>query len=173
MQTITFSRNSFWFKYWKFVSNAGYVNNEPKDTCSLRKELIMYTFLVLFALPFSVIIKLLQLINSNWKESLTGKFYIVIAILLQVIILSGSFVAANEFSVSLFLGYLYAVAYIIGSMAIIISIAFIIVSLLEKFKPYKINRPGYNPRQVKRPNIIVVLYNTAKNQLCSKITYID
>lgn len=173
MDTIKFSRKSFWFKYWKFVSNAGYSNDAPEDTCALRKQLIVYTFLAIFSFPFFGTVKLLQLINDEWKENFSDKFYVVISTLFQCMIVFGSFLAADKYSVSLLLGYLYSAAMVIGILIGGIAIVAIIIGLSEKYADWKRSRPGYDPYKEKRPNIIVVLYRSAKDHLCSRIEYVD
>jgi len=169
METIKFSKSFFWFKYWNFVALCPPTYKYPDNTCSLRKELILYTLLGIFLFPLSIIFYTLRIISTKVKNMTdnTSEIYII----LSFFQIASLFIGATTTKEGIFIAsYLFALLSLISGMLLIIVVALLISPLVIKISNYYDNKRFNAP---KNPSIVKTLYLNLKDKVCSKIEYTD
>ena len=172
MKTIKFSERSFWFKYWNFISFSPFKWERPEDTCSLKRQLILHTFIAIATLPLFLLFQLVRWIFP--LPSFNTKDWVAVLVLLQVFIAGFSTVMMDSLSISYTLSYLIILGGSILGILGIILLAFIIVGIGEGIIKYNRSRNSYGkPKKIKAPSIVKVIYRNWKEKLCSKIEYVN
>lgn len=177
METIKLSKNSFWFKFWGFITLTDTSYEElPYDTCTLRRDLLICTVLAILCAPFRIVSALLHYFDI-WDERNVGKIFYLIGLTCQFLAIALGAVIAKEASVLMM--YLIGTACVLGGLlAVAVSItllAFIISFIAEQIS--KRNRAKKEARIAagipKTECIITTLWNNLKDKVCSRIEYID
>lgn len=166
MKTIKFSKSSFWFKYWKFITFNPEEWDYPKDTCSLKRSLITYTFLALFTLPSFLVFKVASLYRGL-REVFQGAVIYIVLSMFQILGLLSLSLKDSKFS--------FFDAYVIFPFAVAINIVilfFFVVVIDNIVTAYKKAHPKIE-KEPKEPTIIKSLYLSWKDKLCSRIEYVD
>lgn len=167
MKEIVFSRNSFWIKYWKFITFD--MLNLPTDTCTLRKHLILYTLFMLVTLPYFIVVKLLHryfkvIPTINEVHALT-----VLPQLLTVGFAGLTMPDCNYTFISIY--FVFFAGIVIGMPLALFTIFKLGNLILFICKPLNKNRKVKN--KPKKESVIKVLYTTLKDKICCKIKYVD
>ena len=133
----------------------------------MRKELILFTIIAVFSAPFFLIFKLISFIPAL-EDLSREKISLVVMMMFQICAVVIGAVFVKELSLTSFsLGYLYGFLTFIGSVVGLIAIVLITIALSEYFEKKR------QFREPKGPSIFKVLYNSAKERLCSKISFVD
>lgn len=175
METIKFSKKSFWFKYWKFVTlESTEWANLPKDTCSLRRDLIIFSVLAILCFPLVLSIKLLE--KFKILEDLSKPIYIPI-VMGQVFGVALGF--ATLPTATFIMGYLIGSLYIMlgaGLLLLLLAGIFYTISSIAEAAKKRSQRKkelllekGITPAKP----MVVTLWNGLKDKVCSRIEYID
>lgn len=172
METIKFSRNSFWYKFWNFISFFPFRFDEPKDTCTLKRQLIVRTLLALVSLPYFFLFHLIKVIVNSGGKGGVEWLYVSAGLSTAISLLSAG--AMKGWSVSYLMSNLYMFGILMGIL-LFIALVFIVVGLYESLMAdYRAKHPKkFKPKKVKNPSMIKVLYRGLKEKLCSHIEFTD
>lgn len=165
METIKLSTKNFWFRYWNFISFSPSSWKRPKDTCSLRKELIWKTLFMLITLPVSLPALIISLISFDIREGLAEAGNALLFAFTGIGTFLGVVSGASLSTAYMFFPIIFAILIIVdfGLVALIGSVT---MCYIDKYKEL-------HSKEKKKPGIIKTLYNGWKDKLCSKIEYID
>jgi len=160
MKTITLSINSFWVKYWRFITGKDY--DLPSNTCNFKRDLMLFSLLSVLFLPMIILLHIGLLFVKTYSSP--GKVGIVIVSLLQAVSYGAAYASYKHGSILLHT--------LLMSVAILVGVAIIglIIWGAVAWSTYLENKPK-KIREPKAPSFIKVLYLSWKDKLCSKIEY--
>lgn len=178
MKTVKLSKNSFWFKYWEFITLEGdtWERKLPKDTCSLRRDLIVFTIFAILAFPFVVLARLLMGTGIVEKGTL-GKFYYIPALMGQFLAIgigSGIFPKGD-----LLLWYLSGLgAVLLGVIALAVVLFITILAAISIGKIVSKRKRIREEKRIisgvpKQESIIKVLWHGLLDKVCSRLEYTE
>ena len=178
METLKISSNNFWIKLYCFIYNinSSDTSSFPRDTCSLRKNLLFGIPLLVIALPI-VLINFIAHIVSKKEYSFFGResnaVFFCVGTLLSIVsigLFNDFFVVAG--GIPWFVAQAYFFQFLlVFILASVFTIAILIAMLWGKLSEVDFKRKGQ--KKDKKPGVLVELYRSAKEKYCKKIEYID
>lgn len=177
METIKLSKNSFWFKFWGFITLTDTTYGIlPFDTCALRRDLLIFTLLAILCAPFRAVSVLLHYFDV-WDETDIGKGFYMVGIVVQFLAIGIGAVIAKK--ASFLIIYLIGTACtLVGLLAVAIFIA--LLAFIITFIANQISKMHHAKELAritagipKTECIITTVWNNLKDKVCSRIEYID
>jgi len=160
MKTIKLSVDSFWVKYWTFITGKDY--DLPTNTCNFKRDLMLFSLLSILFLPMIILLHIgllfVKTINSP------GKFGVVVISVLQATSYAVSYASYKAGSILMHLLSVSA-AFLLGITILGLAVwGCVVISTYIENRPKKEKKP-------RDPGFIKVLYLSWKEKLCSKIEY--
>lgn len=182
MKTVKLSEHSIWVKLWMFFT----LNSEkarthfasedklPTDTCSFKRDLMVYPALNILFFPVILILRLIGLFDY---KAFLGKTSFPIVGVLSLLMYAVSYLITDKYKQIPYLGAVFIT--IFGAIAILVCLfllIFIVSKCSDKYDDIQRKRKlkaiyDDKPIKPKEPSFIKLLYLSWKDKLCHKIEY--